>query len=199
MSLVDGPSYEREFIAMGGQHQFLPHVMDATKCRLCGNLYSDKVHATDRKAVSIYIASPFFTPEQLAVVEHVEHTLKYVGLSYYSPRHDGVLKDMPPEERLKAGPKLFKMNCEMVCACDAVLALMDYKDTGTTWETGYAFGLGHPVLGYRTDPNQPLNVMLQQCFHAIVYGKEELSMMLATYAKGGALDRWEVRKKGEAY
>lgn len=172
MSIVDGPSAEREFLDLKGTSQM-------------------------RK---LYIASPFFNPEQLAVVEHVERSIRYIkGLDYYSPRNDGVLHCMTPAERLAAGPKLFKLNCAMVRECVAVIALMDYKDTGTTWETGFAFGIGKPVFGYRTDPSKPINVMLQQCFHAVVYGEEELAEMLAAYAAHAPLDRWEVRKQGEAY
>lgn len=170
-------------------------------CMKCNSWHwPEKGHVMSHHPKKLYIASPFFNPEQLAVVEHVERSIRYVGgLDYYSPRNDGVLKDMAPAERLAAGPKLFKLNCQMVRECDAVIALMDYKDTGTTWETGYAYGLNKSVFGYRTDPNQPLNIMVQQCFHAVVYGQEELSAMLAAYATHAALDRWEVRKAGEAY
>lgn len=132
----------------------------------------------------LYIAAPFFNTEQLAVVHFVENAITDVlgRGGYYSPRNDGVLKDMTPEQRKEAGPKLFALNCKMIRECDAVLALKDYSDTGTTWETGFAYGIGKPVFAYRTK-EQPLNIMVLQCMQAVAYGQAELRVLLGRYAK----------------
>jgi nucleoside 2-deoxyribosyltransferase len=149
----------------------------------------------------LYIAAPFFNEQQLALVQAVEAAVAQTpGLLFYSPRMDGVLKDMTPEQRKAAGPKLFKLNVHQIRSCDAVLALKDYSDTGTTWETGYAYGIGRPVYGYRTNPSQPLNIMIQQCMDAVVYGPDQLAQFLQAYSGNGDVSAWTVGKDlGETY
>lgn len=141
----------------------------------------------------LYIAAPFFNEAQLALVKQVETTIRLTtGLEYYSPRHDGVLKDMNPEQRAAAGPNLFKLNVKMIRHCDAVLALKDFSDTGTTWETGFAYGIEKPVFAFRSDPTQPLNIMVLQCLNAVAYGYTNLVQMLHSYANDQPLDPWAV-------
>lgn len=141
----------------------------------------------------LYIAAPFFNDEQLTLVKNVELAIKMTpGLDYYSPRNDGVLNDMSPEDRKAAGPKLFSLNVKMIRACDAVLALKDYSDTGTTWETGFAYGIERPVFAYRSDPTRPLNIMVLQCLNAMSYGYDELLRMLHSYANDQPLGQWAV-------
>lgn len=144
----------------------------------------------------LYIASPFFNDHQLALVKQVETTIRLTnGLEYYSPRVDGVLKDMTPEQRAEAGPKLFRLNVKMIRECDAVLALKDYSDTGTTWETGFAYGIEKPVFAFRSDPTQSLNIMVLQCLNAVAYGYNALVQMLHAYANDQPLDPWTVGKE----
>lgn len=144
----------------------------------------------------LYIAAPFFNDQQLALVEQAETVIRLtVGLDFYSPRMDGVLKDMSPEERNAAGPKLFKLNVKMIRECDAVLALKDYSDTGTTWETGFAYGIEKPVFAYRSDTTQPLNIMVLQCLNAVAYGYHSLVTMLHAYSVDLPLDPWAVGKE----
>lgn len=138
---------------------------------------------------SIYIAAPFFNEQQLQLVQFIEHEIRSAGLAYYSPRNDGVLKDMTPAERIEAGPKLFRLNCTKIKECDCVLALLDHSDAGTTWETGFAYGIGQLVYGYRTS-TEPLNIMLQQCFDGFVSGMPAVREFLADYAKGDVA-RWK--------
>lgn len=148
----------------------------------------------------IYIAAPFFTPEQLDLVKDVEHLIdRTENLMYYSPRFDGVLKNMTPEQRVAAGPKLFKLNVRMIRECDSVLALKDYSDTGTTWETGFAYGIGQFVFGYGSDRNKPLNIMVAQCFNCVVYGPDQLERFLAAYARNDLLDEWSGRELKDTY
>lgn len=139
----------------------------------------------------LYIAAPFFTPDQLALVATVEAAIRNAGLEYYSPRRDGVLQDMTPIQRREAGPRLFKLNIKMIEECNAVLALKDFSDSGTTWETGYAYAIGQPIYGYRSRP-EPLNIMVVQSFTGVLYGWEELEAFLKAYAGGGSLNRWRV-------
>jgi nucleoside 2-deoxyribosyltransferase len=148
----------------------------------------------------LYIAAPFFTPDQLTLVESVEEAIRqHSALTFYSPRFDGVLKDMTPEQRVEAGPKLFKLNVKMIRECDALLALKDYSDTGTTWETGFAYGIGRPMFGYTTGAAKPLNIMVAQCFDAVIRGNADLDRFLFSYAQGAPLERWMGRELKDTY
>ncbi len=134
----------------------------------------------------IYLAGPFFTPEQLNTIQLIENLIKDVGLVYYSPRQDGVLKNMTPEERKLSARKLFNLNCARIMQTQAMLCLLDDKDQGTNWENGFAFYHRHYYNPrYRlfafTSERKELNVMLQQSFDYHAKGKAELRVMLAAF------------------
>jgi nucleoside 2-deoxyribosyltransferase len=142
----------------------------------------------------IYIASPFFTPKQLAKVDAVEKLIYESGLRYYSPRSDGVLMNLKPEERKAQAGKIFKLNCGNIIHADAVLAILDEHDTGTYWEMGFAYAIRRynmatntfRVFSYTTE-RPTINVMLQQSVDAHAYGLDELKMLLTNYAQGKSI------------
>ena len=173
MSFVDGPSFEKEWNAM-----------------------------QPKKTKKLYIAAPFFSARQLNEVVKAEDAILKAGLEFYSPRSDGILQNMPPAQRLVAGPKLFQLNCKMLRNCDGVLALVDDADRGTDWECGYAFGLyqglGKRVLGYKSDATKPLNIMVLQCFDAVAYGPSDLWAMLKAYEANASLHQWQARNVEQA-
>ena len=149
---------------------------------------------TETKKKLIYLASPFFKPNQVETIEKVEFMVTEAGLALYSPRHDGVLMGMTPAERLAAAPKIFKLNVSRIVHADAVLAVLDDWDAGTTWEVGFAFAhirynMGHTPnkLFAFTSERPTLNVMLQQSFSAHAVGWEALGEMLRNYAQDLAL------------
>lgn len=114
----------------------------------------------------IYLAGPFFNPEQVAEIEQLEQALERHGLEYYSPRHDGVLQEMTPEERAGSLKRIFQLNIDHMLAADHMLASLSWKDTGTTFELGFFFhmglGEGKSIISFSSQP-QPINVMLRQC------------------------------------
>jgi nucleoside 2-deoxyribosyltransferase len=94
----------------------------------------------------IYIASPFFTPAQKTTLDYIESILATHGVTFFSPRHHGILNEMAPEDRAKAMQSVFDMNVQGIDKCEIVLAVVDHKDTGTIWEMGYAYGKGIDVI-----------------------------------------------------
>ncbi len=91
---------------------------------------------------------------------------------------------------------IFLSNCTGLDASDLIVAVLDGcdTDTGTSWEVGYAYGKGKPVIGLRTDTRQQqeqgLNLMLARGLTHLVYrtnfdeNLRELVVMLAkTVAK----------------
>ncbi len=43
----------------------------------------------DLRQKDLYIAGPFFTPEQLEIVEQIEIMCDHYGIKYFSPRQEG--------------------------------------------------------------------------------------------------------------
>ncbi len=125
----------------------------------------------------IYIASPFFTQTQLVTIEMVEKMTNDVGLAFYSPRVDGILKNMTPEQRKANANKIFKLNCSHMIHANASLCILDDKDQGTNWENGFAYyhrryySPRYRLYAYTSD-NKELNVMLQQSFDYHAKGPE---------------------------
>lgn len=135
---------------------------------------------------TLYIAAPFFNEDELKRVIAVERMIRSVpGLQYYSPRSDGVLKDMTPEERKAAAPKIFALNVQKINECAGMVAILDTSDTGTSWELGYAYGK-RPIIAY-TSGGKTLNVMLRQCVNAHAHEGVELMQWLQAFERGEAL------------
>jgi nucleoside 2-deoxyribosyltransferase len=140
---------------------------------------------------TIYIAAPFFTPQQLATVMKIESMIEDVEkIDFYSPRLDGVLQDMTPELRAASYASVYQKNVDMIETCDAVLAVLDEKDTGTIWEMGYARGHhGHNnmtfgLFTFTSSPQTKTNVMLAQSTDGHIVGFAELRAFLRMYARG---------------
>jgi nucleoside 2-deoxyribosyltransferase len=145
----------------------------------------------------IYIAAPFFNPQQLSTVMQIEEVIdQYKNLTYYSPRMDGVLQDMPPEQRAASLQTVFQMNVAQIKKCDAMIAILDEKDTGTTWELGMAYGIGKQIFGYTSNPETKLNVMLRQCMLTHASGPHELLLLLDAFSKDKV---WSMAQVGDTY
>lgn len=132
----------------------------------------------------IYLAAPFFTPDQLALVQQFEVMINGTpGLTLYSPRSAGILKDMPAEERPDKEGEIFDLNHMNIRACDLVFALLDYVDYGTTWETGYAFREFTPIVTYHYDrPIVDFNLMLRKSVAGHVRGLDNAARFFAALA-----------------
>lgn len=145
----------------------------------------------------IYIAAPFFNPEQLALVQTMEEICANIpNMKFFSPRSIGVLKDMTLEERKAMMQKIFDGNVLNMNSCDGLIALLDHKDTGTTWELGYAYMRSkitmprYRVFGFTSNPDVNINVMLAKGMEAHAVGFEEAREMLTAFSKG---EGWETR------
>lgn len=122
-----------------------------------------------------YIASPIFTPEQLEKVGEVEALLDEVGYHAYSPRREGIMlaPDAPAEER----DKVYWSNFYAVTSADVLVAILDNKDTGTTWEMGCAAATGVKIVAVTLDIPR-MNVMLERGVIAHVKSLPQLRGLL---------------------
>lgn len=130
------------------------------------------------KKHNVYLASPFFNPEQVERVEMIENLLEEHGYTYFSPRKELVCPPTATEEQRKT---TFKGNHNGILNSEMVLAVTDGKDVGTIWEMGVAFEAGIPVVGIAlTLGDKPFNLMLSESCYTTIRTKEELVEFLKT-------------------
>jgi nucleoside 2-deoxyribosyltransferase len=128
--------------------------------------------------MKIYLAGPFFNPQQLNTVKTIEDILDRLDLIYFSPRQGGViLKDLTFEERAIQANRVYKENVDRLNWCDVVLAIIDDRDPGTYWELGYGLAKGKRLVTY-TAHDYGLNVMLQEAVTAHVTNLDDLAYIL---------------------
>lgn len=126
----------------------------------------------------IYIAAPFFNPEQLAFVKKIEDILDKSGMDYFSPRSSGMLKDATPEEREAHMNNIYDVNMAAMRACTSMIAVIDDYDTGTVFEIGYFTRLkelqpSRYILTISNN-NHGINIMLKNSIDAHILDADEI-------------------------
>ena len=122
---------------------------------------------------NVYIASPWFTPEQDERLQFVKSVFDKQGVEYFSPKDVFVC---PPEADRETRESTFEGNIAAIDDAEYVFAITDGKDMGTIWEAGYAYGVGVPVIYYceTLSEGSPFNLMLAQSAYNIITSRDEL-------------------------
>lgn len=121
----------------------------------------------------VYLAGPFFTPEQDKLIDEIDRTLTAWDYEVSSPKtYLRLSKNSPPEEISRC----FRLNCEKMDEADWVFAVVDDYDTGTIWEAGYMFRAGKPIVWYSDVPGRTLNVMLAEGAYSFINGLANISV-----------------------
>ena len=131
----------------------------------------------------IYIAGPFFNEKQVDMIEAIENVLDFNAMQYYSPRSEGVLMNMTPEEKKARMKYIFDKNIEMLDKADTVVAVIDDYDTGTVFEIGYAFAKGKRIITI-TGNYYGVNVMINECIEAHCTSVEQIPQAIRGSFKG---------------
>lgn len=109
----------------------------------------------------VYLASPFFNEKERERMENVLRVLRESGYSVYAP-YEFKLKDADSMPNSVWAEKIYKGDTDEICEADYVVAIIDgmNADTGTSWEVGFAVGMGKDVLAVvDTDVTQSLMVI----------------------------------------
>lgn len=138
----------------------------------------------------VYLAGPFFSPEQNNRLDQVADLLTK------NPTIDADALFKPgqhPYPDAEFGTfewqvATFNVDTRQIDQADVVVAILDFKseegefepDSGTMWECGYAFAHNKPVILVRFCDNLPINLMLAGSATAIFNGKADVEN-LATY------------------
>lgn len=142
------------------------------------------------KKKTVYLASPFFSPEQEARIKTVVDLLKQ------NPTIDADGIFIPQDHQYESEPfgsfkwqdAVFNSDVRQVETRDVVVAILDYKheegnqepDAGTIWEVGAAFEANKPIIMVQFFPDNKLNLMLARSYTAFFNGEEDIKN-LATY------------------
>ena len=125
-------------------------------------------------ALRIYLAGPLFTIQERRANRELASAIEreYPGCRVLLPqdfKHDDKFNDQ------RAFGYIFKGCIEGIDACQTMVAWLDGpdSDSGTSFEVGYAYAKGMPVIGVRTDfrlnQERGVNVMLSRACSAFVY------------------------------
>ncbi len=107
--------------------------------------------ASTKKSIRIYLAGPLFTQGEWQWNDRLADELKKRSIDVILPQRDA---EPMLQGKEKFDPdSLFKTNLDHVDKATAVVAILDGADadSGTSWECGYAFKFGIPIVGVRTD------------------------------------------------
>ena len=121
----------------------------------------------------VYIAAPFFSPDQITRVALVETLLEKHGFTYFSPRKQSAIGPIAdPEVRKKA----FQMNVDGIKDAEMVIAITDGKDMGTIFEAGHAYASDIPIIyvAFTLGKDGMFNLMLAESSQATAKTIEEL-------------------------
>ena len=106
----------------------------------------------------VYIAAPWFTPEQAERLEGIKKLLTNYKIPFYSPKDECLFTNVTEMDPFK----VLQTNCDAIVESEFILAITDEKDVGTMWECGYAYAMGIPILyvWLTKEDGQKFNLML---------------------------------------
>lgn len=90
----------------------------------------------------IYLAGGWFTPEQEEQHTRIYNLLKD-KFDVFNPRIAGEIGSDTSSDRMT---KILLGNIDAIRSSDLVVVLYDYRDTGTIWESGYAYANCIPII-----------------------------------------------------
>lgn len=128
----------------------------------------------------IYIASGWFSKEQVIRLKEMEDVVQELNFDMYSPRKESIYK---PGDDHKA---IVRANVANLHKCNMVLASTEGKDMGTLFECGYAAAIHKPVV-YYFPSDVTFNIMLADTAQAVIRSKADLFQYLEGYSRSDIL------------
>jgi nucleoside 2-deoxyribosyltransferase len=129
----------------------------------------------------LYLAAPLFSAAERKYNQYLAELLRNNLFEVYLPQDTG---DDSHTRDTGAHQVIFKQNLAALEATDTIVAVIEGADadSGTSWEMGYAYARGIPVISIRTDfrmagHHEHVNLMLEQS-SAMVHSEEELLALL---------------------
>ena len=124
--------------------------------------------------MKVYIAAPFFNDRQLDIVKGIEKSLTELNIDFFSPRSYGKsLKDMGVDELATSKKEVFMDNINNMDECTRMIACVEQSDTGTSFEIGYYYCAGKPVVLF-SEKIEQINVMLAEAAISVCDRRDKL-------------------------
>jgi nucleoside deoxyribosyltransferase len=135
--------------------------------------------------MKVYIAAPWFTPEQDQKLQALKQVLKEKRIKFFSPKDENLFGN----DNTATVDEVLAGNVGAIRACDVVVAITDGKDVGTIWECGYAFAKGIQILYIWLDrkQGQKFNLMLAAS-GTVVYDFDAIRYQLEHFKMYGEFD-----------
>lgn len=98
---------------------------------------------------TVYLAAPLFSEAELGFNRMLRNEIRSSGFNVFLPQEDSNnVKGRDDRQKI-----IFGKNEAALKRSDIIIAVVDGADvdSGTAWEIGYAYALGKPILGLRTD------------------------------------------------
>ncbi|WP_395321505.1 nucleoside 2-deoxyribosyltransferase [Levilactobacillus parabrevis] len=116
----------------------------------------------------IYVASPFFSPEQVDRVKRLEAALEAnpTVKDFYSPR---LHQDAANEQFTKPwATEIFHRDMDQIAAADVIVTVIDFEaknlDSGTAYELGVATMSNKPIIALQ-EKDEAVNLMVTESMH----------------------------------
>ena len=97
--------------------------------------------------MKIYLASPFFNTEEVAIYRNVINDLRNAGHKVYVPQEHTVegAWDLSNKDWAE---QVYLNDIEAIRECEMMMILNFgmYSDSGTAWEAGYAYAMGKKTI-----------------------------------------------------
>lgn len=138
---------------------------------------------------NVYLAAPFFSPQQKERIQAVREALEAnptIGRIFEPEAHPYQEAEFGSLEWQKAA---FMLDTNQIYQNDIMVAIVDYKmeesdneaDSGTMFEVGLAYGTHTPVIIVQFDPQKELNLMIRQAMTAYFDASQNGLIDLKTY------------------
>jgi len=118
----------------------------------------------------VYLAGPFFCKKEVEYIKQCERILRDRGFHVFSPREHFIENgDILPNHIW--GKKVFEMDKKAIEQSKYFVTVYHgmYSDSGTAWESGYAYAIGKPVMILCPDDMSIGSVMIMNGAHCICY------------------------------
>lgn len=149
------------------------------------------IRAMDVAAFSryrVYVAAPLFSDAERTYNARLAALLEKNLFEVYLPQDAGDDSDARGES---AQNHLFCKNLEALRESDIIVAIIEGADadSGTSWEMGYAFSEGKPVIALRTDfrrvgHHEHVNLMLEQSATVVTSSDQLLAALQSPFLPG---------------
>lgn len=122
----------------------------------------------------IYLAGGWFTHEQEELHSRIYNELKD-KFDVFNPKIEGEITKETTNDKMT---NILIGNIDGIKNADIVVVIYDYKDTGTIWESGFAYASKKPIIYYsETNGNKSFNLMLAKTGNYVKNEKELIEML----------------------